>query len=266
MTRPPVIEIVAHRGDPVGEPENTVASIRRAIADGARVVEVDVRLSAEGTPVLLHDATTERLWGRGAPVGRQSLAQLRALRAVGRRDAVGIPTLAEALGRRRRGTPADRSAGSAHRTGRVGGRARVRGARRLVRGPGRFAYRAQARPGCRAVAHLASARIPRCRAAGEAQAASGQSVPPVGQRPVGTPGAARRRGGQLLDRRRHRPRPKARRQRGCGDHLQSRREPAQRAAARIRRALTCAPGRTRTCGLEIRSHLLYPAELRGPGG
>lgn len=97
MTRPPVIEIVAHRGDPVGEPENTVASIRRAIADGARVVEVDVRLSAEGTPVLLHDATTERLWGRGAPVGRQSLAQLRALRAVGRREAVGIPTLAEAL-------------------------------------------------------------------------------------------------------------------------------------------------------------------------
>jgi hypothetical protein len=33
-------------------------------------------------------------------------------------------------------------------------------------------------------------------------------------------------------------------------------------ASELRR---CAPGRTRTCGLAIRSRLLYPAELRGPG-
>lgn len=93
------VEVVAHRGDPVHAVENTLASVRRAIADGALTVEIDVRLTADGVPVLLHDASTERLWGRSAPIGSQTLAEVRELRTLEPRTGreVSIPTLAEAI-------------------------------------------------------------------------------------------------------------------------------------------------------------------------
>lgn len=92
-------EIVAHRGDPVAEVENTLAAIHRAAADGARIVEIDVRPSRDGIPVLLHDAGTGRLWGRDLPAAHQSLAELRELRLTrpGSADPARIPTLTEAL-------------------------------------------------------------------------------------------------------------------------------------------------------------------------
>ena len=56
------VQLVAHRGDPVAHAENTLQAIAHAVAEGLEVVEVDLRLSAEGEPVLLHDSTLERLW------------------------------------------------------------------------------------------------------------------------------------------------------------------------------------------------------------
>lgn len=64
MRTPPLV--VAHRGGAALSPENTLAACRRALAEGVDAIEVDVRLSADGVPVVLHDATLERTTnGRG---------------------------------------------------------------------------------------------------------------------------------------------------------------------------------------------------------
>ena len=57
----------AHRGGGALAPENTLAGLRLAVAMGYRAVEFDVMLSADGTPVLIHDETVERTTnGQGA--------------------------------------------------------------------------------------------------------------------------------------------------------------------------------------------------------
>ena len=53
--------IIAHRGASEHAPENTIAAFRRAIDDGAEGVEFDVRLSKDGVPVVIHDATLSRV-------------------------------------------------------------------------------------------------------------------------------------------------------------------------------------------------------------
>lgn len=55
--------LVAHRGYPRHYPENTLPGIEAALRAGARHVEVDVQLSADGVPVLFHDATLARTTG-----------------------------------------------------------------------------------------------------------------------------------------------------------------------------------------------------------
>lgn len=72
-------ELVAHRGYALRYPENTLVAMEAAIAAGARFVECDVQLSADGYPVLMHDRTLERMCGVAAPVHEMSLADLRAL-------------------------------------------------------------------------------------------------------------------------------------------------------------------------------------------
>jgi len=52
--------LIAHRGAGALAPENTLAAMRVAVARGWRMVEYDVKLSADGIPVLLHDATLDR--------------------------------------------------------------------------------------------------------------------------------------------------------------------------------------------------------------
>ncbi|HEY5319778.1 MAG TPA: inositol monophosphatase family protein, partial [Galbitalea sp.] len=52
----------AHRGDSSRYRENTLPSIRSALQAGAEFVEVDVRLTADGSVIVLHDSTLERLW------------------------------------------------------------------------------------------------------------------------------------------------------------------------------------------------------------
>lgn len=50
----------AHRGAGKLAPENTLASLRLGHSHGYRMAEIDVKLSADGVPFLLHDATLER--------------------------------------------------------------------------------------------------------------------------------------------------------------------------------------------------------------
>lgn len=62
MTENPTL--VAHRGLAVRWPENTLPALQAAVEAGARWVEVDVQLSQDGVPVLLHDADLVRVAGR----------------------------------------------------------------------------------------------------------------------------------------------------------------------------------------------------------
>ncbi|MEU1333904.1 glycerophosphodiester phosphodiesterase [Streptomyces sp. NPDC005865] len=85
------VTAVAHRGDPYRVRENTLPSLRSALDRGADAVEVDVRLTSDGVPVLLHDATLERLWGYERPLAALSAAEVEGL------TEGGVPTLAAAL-------------------------------------------------------------------------------------------------------------------------------------------------------------------------
>lgn len=91
-----------HRGGDRGEDcgvsphltENTLAAFRRAIADGADGVELDVRRCSSGEVVVFHDVDLRRLAGRPERVADLPLAALREVRLAG---GEGIPTLDEAL-------------------------------------------------------------------------------------------------------------------------------------------------------------------------
>jgi glycerophosphoryl diester phosphodiesterase len=85
------LTVVAHRGDPYRVRENTLDSVRSALELGADAVEIDVRLTRDGVPVLLHDATLKRLWGHDRPLASLSADEVRGL------TDGGVPTLAEAL-------------------------------------------------------------------------------------------------------------------------------------------------------------------------
>ncbi|MEU3525622.1 glycerophosphodiester phosphodiesterase [Streptomyces sp. NPDC038707] len=85
------VTAVAHRGDPYRFRENTLDSLRSALGRGADAVEIDVRLTRDGVPVLLHDETLRRLWGVDRPLGALTAEELRGL------TAGGVPTLAQAL-------------------------------------------------------------------------------------------------------------------------------------------------------------------------
>jgi glycerophosphoryl diester phosphodiesterase len=86
--------IVAHRGASSTRPENTLASFEEAIALGAQVVELDVRLSRDGVPVVMHDALVDRTTDGAGLVHELRADELTELR-VGSDGAV--PTFAEAL-------------------------------------------------------------------------------------------------------------------------------------------------------------------------
>ncbi|MBB4982713.1 MULTISPECIES: glycerophosphodiester phosphodiesterase [Streptomyces] len=85
------VTVVAHRGDPYRVRENTLPSIASAIERGADAVEIDVRLTKDGVPVLLHDDTLKRLWRHDRPLAELPYEQLREL------TGDGVPTLREAL-------------------------------------------------------------------------------------------------------------------------------------------------------------------------
>jgi glycerophosphoryl diester phosphodiesterase len=57
------VTIVAHRGSSMAAPENTLASIERAIEDGADYAEIDVQETSDGAIVVLHDTDLKRIAG-----------------------------------------------------------------------------------------------------------------------------------------------------------------------------------------------------------
>lgn len=70
---------IAHRGEPVRWRENTTPAVEAALRAGADMVEIDVRLTRDGAPVLLHDADLGRLWGVDRPLADLYLTEVLAL-------------------------------------------------------------------------------------------------------------------------------------------------------------------------------------------
>jgi glycerophosphoryl diester phosphodiesterase len=69
--------VVAHRGASITNPENTLSSFLAALALGAPVVELDVRLSADGVPVVIHDPDVSRTTDGAGWVHELTLEELR---------------------------------------------------------------------------------------------------------------------------------------------------------------------------------------------
>jgi glycerophosphoryl diester phosphodiesterase len=92
--------VMAHRGNSVACPENTLAAFRRAFVDGADLLETDLHLTADGVLVCIHDATVDRTTDGHGPVAGMTLAKLKRLSAsYGRSEFAGerIPTLDETI-------------------------------------------------------------------------------------------------------------------------------------------------------------------------
>jgi glycerophosphoryl diester phosphodiesterase len=95
--------LMAHRGIPWQWPENSLLSFSKAIEVGADILEFDVRLAADGVPIIMHDATLDRTTDGSGPVAACSYQDLRARRihyAKTVRHDVGeaIPTLEDVVG------------------------------------------------------------------------------------------------------------------------------------------------------------------------
>jgi glycerophosphoryl diester phosphodiesterase len=101
--------LIAHRGASAAAPENTLAAFELAAGQGADAFELDVRLSADGAAVVIHDPTLERTTDGKGPVRGQALVDLRLLDAGAgfspdggtnfpfRGQGLRVPTLGEVL-------------------------------------------------------------------------------------------------------------------------------------------------------------------------
>ena len=70
--------VIGHRGSPMEAPENTLESFRVALAQGADALELDVHLSRDGVPVVIHDPDLRRTTDRAGLVERLTVAELQA--------------------------------------------------------------------------------------------------------------------------------------------------------------------------------------------
>lgn len=89
------MQLVAHRGFAREAPENTLAAVSHAADAGANAVEVDVRAAADGTPVVVHDATVDRVTDATGAVAEYAPAELDSLSVLDSTE--GVPTLAAVL-------------------------------------------------------------------------------------------------------------------------------------------------------------------------
>lgn len=85
MTTQNMCRVIAHRGDHTHAPENTLAAFTAAIEVGADQIELDVRRSQDGIPLIFHDADLD-----GQPLAALTWAEIQAREPI-------IPTLEETL-------------------------------------------------------------------------------------------------------------------------------------------------------------------------
>lgn len=87
-----ITEIASHRGGAFLWPENSMLAFRKALTWPAEQIEFDVHASAEGEPVIIHDATLDRTTDGSGPVVAQSWGELQRVRVKGT-GGEGLPHL-----------------------------------------------------------------------------------------------------------------------------------------------------------------------------
>ena len=91
--------VFAHRGDEAHAPENTLSAFKQAVEKGTDGIEFDVKLTADGQVVVLHDQSVDRTTNGTGNVAKLSFAALRELDAgkqfPGQFPGEKIPTLDE---------------------------------------------------------------------------------------------------------------------------------------------------------------------------
>ncbi len=95
------VHVCGHRGYSLHYPENTLPAFAAAKACGATTIEVDVVLTADGEPIVLHDLTLDRTTDGHGFAADFALEQIRRLDAGARFDprfaGTRVPTLAEVV-------------------------------------------------------------------------------------------------------------------------------------------------------------------------
>lgn len=93
--------VIGHRGDSAAAPENTMAAFEKTTSLGAEYLEIDIRMSKDGVPVVMHDSTVDRTTDGTGAVADLTIAELKALDAGSWFDAshagARIPSLDEVL-------------------------------------------------------------------------------------------------------------------------------------------------------------------------
>lgn len=93
--------IIAHRGASAVAPENTIAAFRRARELGGDGVELDVTLTRDHIPVVIHDDTVDRTTSGNGEVSRMTLSEMKELDAGAWKGSAyrgqSVPTLSEVL-------------------------------------------------------------------------------------------------------------------------------------------------------------------------
>jgi len=89
--------VIAHRGNHVRVPENTIASVEEAIRAAADYVEIDLRTTKDGYLVLSHDATVDRMTNGKGKVRDLTFEEIRKLKVGKDSTLYRIPTFREVL-------------------------------------------------------------------------------------------------------------------------------------------------------------------------
>ena len=94
--------VIGHRGNPVALAENTIESLQSAVDVGVDAVEFDVRVTRDGVPVVIHDATLDRTTSAVGRVSALTAAELESVDASARAPTRGkgqlrSPRLEQAL-------------------------------------------------------------------------------------------------------------------------------------------------------------------------
>ena len=96
------MKIIAHRGASALRPENTIASFDLAVESGFKLIELDVHLTSDNIPVIMHDETVDRTTNGTGNINSLSLKDIKKLNAGYNFDSQikyleNIPTLSEII-------------------------------------------------------------------------------------------------------------------------------------------------------------------------
>lgn len=85
---------IGHRGAKAYAVENTIAAVKAALTMGVDMVELDIRITKDKYPVVVHASQLRTITKKFGRVGKRNLAELKRLRIKGKET---IPTLGEML-------------------------------------------------------------------------------------------------------------------------------------------------------------------------